>query len=87
MDALSQAAYIGGRGGLSVKKHKKNECENNAQYEEEMLDQTEEMGGENQKTPRASFAAVVQGRKMGMPIYTGEGEDDSMNDLSMADII
>lgn len=52
-----------------------------------MLDQTEEMGGENQKIPRASFAAVVQGRKMGMPMYTGEGEDDSMNDLSMADII
>lgn len=52
-----------------------------------MLDQTEEMGGENQKIPRASFAAVVPGRKMGMPIYTGEGEDDRMNDLSMADII
>lgn len=34
-----------------------------------------------------SFAEVVRGKPTKKQIYTGEGEDDVMDDLSMADII
>lgn len=67
----------------SVKKYKRDDGEEEHPPNEEM-----DMG--QPSTPiwqRGSFVTTIQRKVSALPIYTGEGEEDMMDDLGMEDIL
>lgn len=70
----------------SIKKHKRSDDESPAPVDDSQVDSEEMITEQTDWTP-ASFAATLQGKPSRLEFYTGEGEDDLMDDMSMADII
>lgn len=67
----------------SVKKHKRND-------EEEEQSPITDMDMEQQTLPmwhNGTFAKVLQRRSVKPSLYIGEGEEDSIDDLRMTDIL
>lgn len=67
----------------SVKKQKRNEEAGQTSHDESMVD----MDDPSNIWQRASFADALKGLTKKTEIYTGEGEEDPMDDLDISEVI